>query len=115
MITGEPTTCDHADMIETNKNMDSKDFARFLNDVLSCESNRSRICDQKMEDLRTRGMGAVGEERKQILESIGDMIHDEYLIMGLFDITANFGKVEELNWEPRGFDDRIRVSVMSWK
>ena len=43
------------------------------------------------------------------------MIHDEYLIMGLFDITANFGKVEELNWEPRGFDDRIRVSVMSWK
>jgi len=115
LITGEPTTCDHADMIETNKNMDSKDFARFLNDVLSCESNRSRICDPKMEDLRTRGMGAVGEERKQILESIGDMIHDEYLIMGLFDITANFGKVEELNWEPRGFDDRIRVSVMSWK
>jgi hypothetical protein len=35
--------------------------------------------------------------------------------MGLFEITAHFGKVEDLNWEPRGFDDRIRVSTMSWK
>ena len=115
LITAEPTTCDHADIVETNKNLDSLDYSRFLNDVFSCESNRSRICDPRMEELRVEALGATGERRKELMEAIGDLVYDENWIMGLFEITAHFGKVEDLNWEPRGFDDRIRVSTMSWK
>ena len=115
LITAEPTTCDHADMVETNKNLDSLDYSRFLSDVFSCESNRSRICDPRMEELRVEALGATGERRKELMETLADLVYDEAWIMGMFDITAHFGKVEELNWEPRGFDDRIRVSTMSWK
>ncbi len=115
LITAEPVGCDHADMVETNKNLDSLDYSRFINDVFSCESNRSRICDPRMESLRVAAQGATGAERKELMEQIGDLVYDEAWIMGLFDITAHFGRVEELNWEPRGFDDRIRVSAMTWK
>ena len=83
--------------------------------MFSCESNRSRICDPRMEELRVEALGATGERRKELMEAIGDLVYDENWIMGLFEITAHFGKVEDLNWEPRGFDDRIRVSTMSWK
>ena len=115
LITAEPSTCDHADMLETNKNLDSLDYSRFLSDVFSCESNRSRICDPRMEELRVEALGATGERRKELMESIADLVYDEAWIMGMFDITAHFGKAENLDWEPRGFDDRIRVSAMSWK
>ena len=74
MITAEPTTCDHADIVETNKNLDSLDYSRFLNDVFSCESNRSRICDPPMEELRVEALGATGERRKELMEAIGDLV-----------------------------------------
>lgn len=115
LITAEPGSCDHADLLETNKNLDSMDYSRFLSDVFSCESNRSRICDPRMEELRIEALGATGERRRELMEEIGDLVYDEAWIMGLFDITAHYGKVEALNWEPRAFDDRIRVSSMSWK
>jgi hypothetical protein len=49
------------------------------------------------------------------MEQIGDIIHNEVLVIPLFDRTRFIGHSADLDWEVRGFDANMRVNVMRWK
>jgi peptide/nickel transport system substrate-binding protein len=114
-ITDEPSTCEHGDISETGLNFSALDLSRFTNSYLACNYQSARVCREDLEDLRTRAQAASGEERKQLMEQIGDIIHNEVLVIPLFDRTRFIGQSAGLDWEVRGFDANMRVNVMQWK
>ena len=114
-ITDEPSTCEHGDISETGLNFSPLDLSRFTNSYLACNYQSARVCREDLENLRTRAQAASGEECKQLMEQLGDIIHNEVLVIPLFDRTRFIGHSADLDWEVRGFDANMRVNLMQWK
>ncbi len=68
-----------------------------------------------MEELGLGALVASGAERTQLLTQVADVVHEEVLLLGLFDGVIFIGQHADLDWEPRGFDRKIRVNTMQWK
>jgi hypothetical protein len=45
------------------------------------------------------------------MEALADKVHDDVLLLGLFDIPIFYAVDSKLNWTPR-FDQRVRVNTM---
>ena len=45
------------------------------------------------------------------MEALADKVHDDVLLLGLFDIPIFYAVNSKLNWTPR-FDQRVRVNTM---
>jgi peptide/nickel transport system substrate-binding protein len=114
-VSKEPTECDHGDIYETSADLSSLDYSRLIYGWLSCTGPTSRVCEPRMEELNQKALVASGEERTQLLTQVADIVHEEVLLLGLFDGVIFIGQSADLNWEPRGFDRKIRVNTMSWK
>ena len=48
------------------------------------------------------------------MERLATILHDDVLIIGLFELVAVYGMNEDLIWEPR-YDRRVRLNMMSFK
>jgi peptide/nickel transport system substrate-binding protein len=114
-VSKEPPGCDHGDIYETSADLSSMDYSRLIYGWLSCTSPTSRVCEPRMEELGQRALVASGAERTQLLTQVADVVHEEVLLLGLFDGVIFIGQHADLDWEPRGFDRKIRVNTMQWK
>jgi hypothetical protein len=56
-------------------------------------------------------LAASGEERQRRLAALADRIHDDVLLLSLFEPPVIYGVDSKLNWTPR-FDMRVRVNTM---
>ena len=94
---------------------DTRELGRNFSFYLSCFSDRAKVCDpdriQPMVDL---ALAAAGEERRQRLEEIAQLVYDEVLVIPLFDTITVWGMAEDLEWQPRVIDESIRVNTMRW-
>jgi ABC-type transport system substrate-binding protein len=61
-----------------------------------------------------QALAARGEERRQLMEQLADITHDEVLMIPLFDYLVVWGLNDKLEWEPR-WDRRIRFNNMSFR
>jgi peptide/nickel transport system substrate-binding protein len=115
-VDGDPTRqppCDPGDIYEFGRTLDAMDFGYVINTDLSCHANRSRVCDPRIEELMPAAMQATGEERHQRMKEIADLVHEDVLLMPLFDRPLFIGQNPDLVWDVR-FDRRMRVNEMYW-
>jgi len=114
-VTKQPAECDHGDIYETSADLSSLDYSRLIYGWLSCTGPTSRVCEPSMEELGKRAIAATGEERTQLLAQVAGRVHEEVLLLGLFDGVIFIGQSADLDWQPRGIDRKIRVNTMQWK
>jgi peptide/nickel transport system substrate-binding protein len=102
-------------VITSTPSLETLDFAKIAIQTLSCSSIRSFVCEpDRLEPLITQAIAATGEERKAQMERLATILHDDVLIIGLFELVAVYGMNEDLIWEPR-YDRRVRLNMMSFK
>jgi ABC-type transport system substrate-binding protein len=58
-----------------------------------------------------KALAASGEERRELMEQLADIYHEEAGQVFLFDYIVVWGLSENLQWEPR-WDRRVRFNNM---
>ena len=89
------------------------DFGRQATRYLNCAA-RSFVCDPSPGGLQGKllpALSASGDERQRLLEELADRVHDDVLLLPMFDLPVFYAVDPNLQWEPR-FDRRIRISTM---
>ncbi len=89
------------------------DFGRQATRYLNCAA-RSFVCDPSEGGLQGKlvpALSASGDERQRLLEELADRVHDDVLLLPMFDLPVFYAVDPKLEWEPR-FDRRIRISTM---
>ena len=89
------------------------DFGRQATRYLNCAA-RSFVCDPSPGGLQGKlvpALSASGDERQRLLEELADRVHDDVLLLPMFDLPVFYAVDPKLEWEPR-FDRRIRISTM---
>ncbi|HEU0020195.1 MAG TPA: hypothetical protein VFR55_00765 [Dehalococcoidia bacterium] len=82
--------------------------------VASAELSLSLVCDPSSGGIQEQiglAIAATGADRQQRMEALTDMVHDDVLVLGLFDIPIFYAVDPKLNWTPR-FDQRVRVNTL---
>jgi peptide/nickel transport system substrate-binding protein len=107
--------CPTSDMVE-NAGLSSEtlDFGRNATNYLNCVRPASYVCDPSPGGLQEQlgpALAASGEERQRRLAALADRIHDDVLLLSLFEPPVIYGVDSKLNWTPR-FDMRVRVNTM---
>jgi len=101
-------------VITSTPSLETLDFAKIAIQTLSCYSIRSFVCEpDRLEPLITQAVAATGEQRKALMEQIATILHDDVLIIGLFELVVVYGVDKDLIWEPR-YDRRVRLNMMSF-
>jgi ABC-type transport system substrate-binding protein len=106
--------CPTADMLESPLSNEILDFGLTANRYLNCIRPQSFVCDPSPGGLQEQiapALAASGEERARLMQALGDRVHDDVLILGLFETPVIYAVDPKLNWQPR-FDRRVRVSTM---
>lgn len=102
-------------VITYTPSVETLDFGKVALQALSCYSTRSDVCDaNRLEPIITRAVAATGDERKLLLEQVATILHDDALIIGVFEGFVVYGVNKDLVWEPR-YDRRVRLNMMSFK
>jgi peptide/nickel transport system substrate-binding protein len=106
--------CPTADLLESPLSNEILDFGLTVNRYLNCVRPQSFVCDPSPDGLQERiapALAASGEERVELMQYFGDRVHDDVLILGVFEPPVIYATNPKLNWEPR-FDRRVRASTM---
>jgi peptide/nickel transport system substrate-binding protein len=91
------------------------DFGRQARRYMDCFTGPSHYCEpERVQPLVEQALAARGEERRQLMEQLADIMHDEVLMIPLFDYLVVWGLNDKLEWEPR-WDRRIRFNNMSFR
>ena len=100
---------------ETATSNEQLDFARQGTLRLSCFNVNSRVCYPDLEEkIQVAQETPLGDLRRERMEEIAQIAHDEYWFIPFFHVQAVYGLAEDLEWTPR-YDPRIRVSTMWFK
>jgi ABC-type transport system substrate-binding protein len=94
--------------------VETLDFGKVAVDPLNCLRNRSGFCDPSPGGIQEQlgpALAATGVERQRRMEALADKVHDDVLLLGLFDIPIFYAVDSKLSWTPR-FDQRVRVNTM---
>jgi peptide/nickel transport system substrate-binding protein len=108
------SNCPTAHMLESPLSNEILDFSLTVNRYLNCVRPQSFVCDPSPGGLQEKiapALAASGEERVRLMQFFGDKVHDEVLILGLFEPPVIYAVNPKLNWKPR-FDRRVRVNTM---
>jgi hypothetical protein len=87
---------------------------RHLLQRASCFNVNSRVCNLVPgfeEMIQEAIVTLLGPERTLKLEELGQIIHDEYCFLPMFQVVTAYGLSEDLEWTPR-YDPRTRVNTM---
>ena len=106
--------CPTGHFLESPLSNEVLDFGLTANRYLNCLRPQSFVCDPSPGGLQEQigpALAASGEDRTMRLQALGDRVHDEVLILGLFEPPVIYAVDSKLNWQPR-FDRRVRVSTM---
>jgi peptide/nickel transport system substrate-binding protein len=99
---------------ETATSNETLDLQRHLLQRTSCLNVNSRVCnlvpgwEERIQDAITT---PLGPERTRKLEELGQIIHDEYWFLPMFQVVTAYGLAENLEWTPR-YDPRTRINTM---
>jgi peptide/nickel transport system substrate-binding protein len=94
---------------------DTRELGRNFNFYLSCYTDRAKVCEpNRLQPMIEAALAASGEDRRQKLEAIAQIVHDEVLVIPLFDTITVWGMAKNLEWQPRLVDESIRVNTMKW-
>jgi peptide/nickel transport system substrate-binding protein len=94
---------------------DTRELGRNFNFYLSCYTDRAKVCEpNRLQPMIEAALAATGEDRRQKLEAIGQIVYDEVLVIPLFDTITVWGMANDLEWQPRLVDESIRVNTMKW-
>ena len=100
--------------IQLNPSLEALDLSRTLDAFISCLGAGSYVCDPvNIEPLIKPAKEAKGDDRREKMEELATIIHDEAFIYTYFDAEVFYGHSESLIWTPR-FDRRLRVNTMSF-
>jgi ABC-type transport system substrate-binding protein len=103
------------DYVETATSNETLDYQRQNLLRLSCFNVNSRVCDPELEEkISVANSTPLGDLRRQRMEEIATIAHDEYYFLPFFHIQAVYGLAEDLEWASR-YDPRIRVSTMRFR
>jgi ABC-type transport system substrate-binding protein len=94
--------------------IETLDLVKVANDAINCTRERALVCDPSPGGIQEQigpALDATGEERQRLMEALADRLHDDVLLLGLFDIPIFYGVDPKLNWTPR-YDMRVLVSTM---
>jgi peptide/nickel transport system substrate-binding protein len=101
---------------ETATSNETLDLQRHLLQRTSCFDEGSRVCNNVPgweEMIRDAIVTPLGPERTRKLEELGQIIHDEYWFLPMFQVVTAYGLSEDLEWTPR-YDPRTRVNTMTF-
>jgi ABC-type transport system substrate-binding protein len=99
---------------ETATSNESLDLQRHLLQRASCFNVNSRVCNLVPgfeEMIQEAIVTPLGPERTRKLEELGQIIHDEYWFLPMFQVVTAYGLSEDLEWTPR-YDPRTPVNTM---
>ncbi|MBM3942361.1 MAG: hypothetical protein FJ316_05465 [SAR202 cluster bacterium] len=95
---------------------DTRELGRNFNFYLSCFSDRAKVCEPtRLQPLLEAALAASGDDRRQKLEAIAQIVYDEVLVIPLFDTITVWGMAKNLEWQPRLIDESILVNTMRFK
>ena len=104
-------------MIENEPSTETLDLGRHLTFYLNCAKAQSPFCDPSPGGIQSQlgpALAASGEERRILLEGLGDFIHEQALWLTPFDLPVIYAVDPDLVWEPRN-DRRVRINSMYFK
>ncbi|MBC8280986.1 MAG: ABC transporter substrate-binding protein, partial [Chloroflexi bacterium] len=113
-IDGGGSDCQFIELVGNQPSNETLDFGRQVNYYMNCNSIRSGFCDLRPGGAQEKigpALAASGEERKRLMEELGDIFHEEVPMITLFDLPVFYAVDPKLNWEPR-LDPVVRVSGM---
>ena len=108
------SNCPTAEFLESPLSNEILDFGLTVNRYLNCVRPQSFVCDPTPGGIQERispALAASGEERVELMQYFGDKVHDDVLILGMFEPPVIYAVNPALNWEPRN-DRRVRVNTM---
>ena len=94
---------------------DTRELGRNFNFYLSCYTDRAKVCEpNRLQPMIDAALAATGDDRRQKLEAIAQIVYDEVLVIPLFDTITVWGMAKDLDWQPRLVDESVRVNTMKW-
>jgi ABC-type transport system substrate-binding protein len=82
---------------------------------MSCFDVNSRVCDPELQKkIELAAATPLGDLRRQRMEELAQIAHDEYYFVPFFHIQTVYGAAKNLEWKSR-YDPRIRVNTMRFK
>ena len=111
-IDGGGASCATGDLIGNQPSNESLDFGRQARFYMSCQGVRSLVCDPSpggIQDQLAPALSASGDERRRLMEKLGDIFHEEVLFISLFDLPVFYAVDPKINWTPR-LDPTMRVN-----
>jgi ABC-type transport system substrate-binding protein len=106
--------CPTADFLESPLSNELLDFGLTANRYLNCIRPQSFVCDPNPGGLQEQigpALAASGDERVRLMQALGDRVHDDVLILGVFEPPVIYAVDPKINWSPR-FDRRVRVNTI---
>jgi ABC-type transport system substrate-binding protein len=71
---------------------DTRELGRNFSFYLNCFSDRAKVCEpDRIQPMVEAALAAAGEERRQRLEEIAQLVYDEVLVIPLFDTITVWG------------------------
>ncbi len=105
-------SCATGDLIGNQPSNESLDFGRQVRFYMSCQGIRSLVCDPSpggIQDQMGPALSASGDERRRLMEKLGDKFHEDVLFISLFDLPVFYAVDPKINWNPR-LDPTMRVN-----
>jgi peptide/nickel transport system substrate-binding protein len=113
-LDSEGPECTFINLIGNQPSNETLDFGRGVNYYMDCASIRSGFCDLRPGGAQEKigpALAASGEERRRLMEELGDIFHEEVVMLTLFDLPVFYAVDPSLNWEPR-LNPVVRVNAM---
>ena len=108
---GEPTF-DSSHVYDNAISGETMDWGRQAIGYMNCFWPGGHWCDpERSQPMLEKALAASGEERKQLMEQLAAIYHDEAGQVFLFDYIVVWGLSDALQWEPR-WDRRVRFNNM---
>ncbi|KFB08103.1 ABC transporter substrate-binding protein [Nitratireductor basaltis] len=92
-----------------------QDVDGVLFPLLHSGSNWSRVSSETIDEALETGRSSLDEqERLDAYKTVHQLVHDETLILPLYQAAALYGGAAELEWEPTA-NESLFLNRMSWK
>jgi hypothetical protein len=95
---------------ELHFSLEVPDPSKLLTSYMDCRGPRSHVCDlDRIQHLIDPALAAAGDDRRQQMKALMDIVHDEQFLYTYFNTEVFYGVREGLVWSPR-YDRRQRVN-----
>ncbi len=106
--------CQPGDLITSTLSDELLDFQRTLLRNMSCTVAGSYFCDPDLKDRIDEAIGTPdGDLRFERMQYFHDILKNDAVVIGVFDLPVIYAVNPRLVWEPR-FDRRVRANSMSF-